>query len=40
MVNTMFDQTFVMMERRHQAVMRVAFGDVDPVVAIAEVEWQ
>ena len=38
MVDNMLGCAFLTMSRYHDAIMRVAFGDVDPVVALAEVE--
>jgi hypothetical protein len=38
MVDNMLGCAFITMDRYHDAIMRVAFGDIDPVVALAEVE--
>jgi hypothetical protein len=38
MVDNMLGCAFITMDRYHDAIMRVAFGDVDPVVALAEME--
>ncbi len=38
MVDNMLGCAFVTMHRYHDAIMRVAFGQVDPVVALAEME--
>jgi len=38
MVDNMLGCAFVTMDRYHDAIMRVAFGQVDPVVALAEME--